>query len=101
MKMEFVRDTGRYLEYRLRVKRNNQLRGYIYYGLENSFGTFAICYAFSTNGYKTKKSFNEIKNPLQIPNYELSQFEYQTLFDELLQNSLMSNDYKKLNFDLE
>lgn len=97
-KMQFVRDTGRYLEYKLPIKRDSQLRGYIYYGLENSFGTFAYCYAISTNGYKTEKSFIEIK-PL-LSDFELSQYEYRELFDNLLKSSLFSSNYKKLNFDL-
>lgn len=97
MKMELFRDTGRYLEYKMTIRRNNQIRGYINYGLENSFGTFAYCYATSTNGYKTKKPFVEIKNRI----LELDEFEYRELFDRLLKQAFLSCDYRKLNFDLD
>src|ERR1019366_8594924 len=74
---EFVKDTGRYLEYRKAIDDDARIKVYFHYGLQDVFGTSAYCYAVSTNGYQTKKLMTEIKKPMI--GFEIEFDEYEVL----------------------
>jgi len=98
-KMELVFNTGNKIEYRLPVKINNELRGHIHFGLNHSYGTIAYCNAVSQNGNRHKGFIFEIKNPLKIPNYEPSEFEYDQIFSSLLSQMASTDEFQKLELD--
>lgn len=99
LKKEFVKDDGEYLEYRNVIKRNNGIAGYLYFGVQDTIGTFLYCYCVSTNGNKTNKSFYPLPPSPYRTGMDLTCSEYENIFDSLLQSNLTPNDIIKLGFE--
>lgn len=98
-KMELVKDTGSKLEYKLPIKKEDEIKGYFYLGIESSFNTIVYCYAVSNNGTKHKGLMHELKNPMRIPNYEPMEFEYSDIFNKILAQMVSSKEFQKLGFE--
>lgn len=92
--LQFVKDDGRYLEYRFPVKVNNYIAGYYYLGIESVFGTFAYVYAISSNGKKINGYMREIHNGRNnsIPSDQTVEA-YKVIFDTLIIQMEMSKDF--------
>lgn len=96
LKKEFVKDDGEYLEYRLPIKREGRVRAYIFYGIQDTLGTFAYCYVTSINGYQTPKRFIELKSQFGgIP--DQTYFDYESIYDNLLRSVLTQTEMDKID----
>lgn len=97
--LEFVKDTGQFLEYRFPLKGSgSEIVGYYHLGIESIFGTMAYVFAISNNGYKHQGYFREIHNGKTNTIPDLGIEEYTKIFDQLLSKMEHSPEYAKLGF---
>ena len=85
--MEFVKDDGEYLEYRSSLPVNNST-GYFHYGIRSNFATYLYVHAISPRGKKIKGFLSEVKD-----NRDLSIFEYEFIYSELINQMENINDF--------
>jgi hypothetical protein len=99
MKMQLARDDESYLEYKVPIFRGKIAIAHIYYGIENSIGTYAYCYVISNNGYKHSGYIREINKNNSINIYDPNYGEYFEIFERLFTKIVNSNDFYKLGIN--
>lgn len=97
---EFVKDDGEYLEYRYSLPVQNSL-GFFHLVLQHNFGTFLYVYAISPKGKKINGRFLEIKSDNQRKSPDLSIYEYDNIFSDLIWKMEKSKDFPEKFMDLK
>ena len=95
--LQFVKDDGQYIEYRLPVRGNNEIAGYYHLGIQNSFGTYAYVFAINSTGRKINGFIQELHNGRNnsIPE-DRSIEDYEEIFDTLIIQMEKTKDFEKL-----
>ncbi|OFY42378.1 MAG: hypothetical protein A2X18_10855 [Bacteroidetes bacterium GWF2_40_14] len=93
-RMELVINSGDRLEYRLPIKNNDAIVGYIHFGIYDVFTVVAYCKAVSKNGYTHKGFSKEINN---WRNFDST--DYDPIFESLFAAIVNSKDFQLLGFE--
>jgi hypothetical protein len=91
--MQFVKDDGEYLEYRGALPVNNST-GHFHIGIRSNFGTYLYVHAISPRGKKINGFLHEVKD-----NRDLSIFEYEFIYSDLINQMENVNDFAKKFMD--
>jgi hypothetical protein len=91
-RMELVKNTGSILEYRLPIKNDYGLKGYIHFGIEDKFTVVVFCSAVSANGSRHKGFMREVKNWQTMDSDD-----YNQIFESMMSAMTSSDDFAKLD----
>jgi hypothetical protein len=93
-RMELVTNNGSTLEYRIPIKKDNKLKGYIHFGLKDTFTVIIFCNAVSVNGFNHKGFIKE------LPNWKNIKYDdYDKILSSMISSMTSTHEFKNLDFD--